>query len=415
MTWTPYCTSLPVYRHASDDQARDCGRACAQMLITSLHLGNTSSPPADTVPVPVTQDHLKSQETYESTFGKDGPEAWFTYPDELVGLLNSSPELKALNRAHWKIVHYAASSNPGRARKRILNAIATSLITEGMPAILNLKSSDHWVLVSKVWLDSSHAVMMIRFADPAGGEPQEGGHHTYRDECDTQVNYWLQIESPGLANWSLKIGDNKPDDYKNHCLAIIYEKEDPKPPTRKKKSQHVESKPIVARDAPIQQGVFADQKIRPPAVALDGSPQQAVFTDLRRIADLAGLDELGPLIGPGAQVRVWRVKDIDGSAEEFELAVVSHSHSRRVVHAVCDPKTHQLSHFRVTTQNLSFDSLTDVPQSETLWWSGRLDDNYCAPFFPFRLEIEAGRPRYRRLIDNHQISRDGDLGPRSHS
>jgi hypothetical protein len=365
------------------------------MVIASLYLGSQSSPPVEASPVPVTQQQLRSLENYESAhLGADGPGQWSTFPTELVALLNTSPELQSINRANWKIVTHLASNHPDLARDKILKDIATSVAALGMPAILSLKTNDHWVLVSTVWVDDANgSVDSIQFADPAGWpSTATGAGHTYRDNCEMGGSqYWVVTTSADLASLDLKIGTASPTTYKDKCLAVVY-KEPGQQPSLVKALKKKE-KP---RKTPPPPPVF---------LTVGASPQQAaVFADLQQIAHRLDLDELRPLLTAGARVRVWRVKDIDGSAQEYALALVDSPNSRRVVIAVCDPVTYAVSRFQLPTKNSGLDSLINVPEKETLWWTRKLEDTYWQPFFPFRREDLATGPRYKRLIDGLYLS-----------
>src|SRR5262245_26214645 len=96
-----YFTTRPVYEH-SQDQSTFCGRACAQMVISSLIQGpptGKSPTPADEMqPIPVTQAELRDREPY----AKDVEGTWFTHPDELLGVMTTAPEL-AGGLSDWRL------------------------------------------------------------------------------------------------------------------------------------------------------------------------------------------------------------------------------------------------------------------------------------------------------------------------
>jgi len=145
---------------------------------------------------------------------------------------------------------------------------------------------------------------------------------------------------------------------------------------------------------------------------LGTTPQQKVVGALHHVADLLDLDELEAILSEGSKARVWQVKDIDGSAEEYVLALVSNSQSRRSVLAVCNAQTYEVSRFRLTTLNPFLDSLAKMPESETLWWSRSVQDHFWQPFFPFQRDLLATGPRYRRVVDSvyYETQRDPRRG-----
>src|SRR6185295_16676670 len=133
-TWT---TTLEVRRHESDDVRYDCGRACAQMIISSLTQGVLSgmapTPLQMAAPVPVGQGTLRSREANQVDV--DG--FWFTDPDEMVAMMQTAPELVAVGMTNWRLAHCPT-------KEELLAQVLASLKL-GMPAVLNIRTSDHWV------------------------------------------------------------------------------------------------------------------------------------------------------------------------------------------------------------------------------------------------------------------------------
>src|SRR4029079_5926940 len=133
---------------------------------------------------------------------KDGPGDWITFPDELVRVLKTSPDLKRQKQNRWRVAYRKRTTKaskrtdkahqvPDRALDALLANIAAGL-KRGMPSILSVKGIDHWVVVSSVWLDAKGRVASIKFVDPAGLDAEiKGDEHTYRDACRTVgEGYW---------------------------------------------------------------------------------------------------------------------------------------------------------------------------------------------------------------------------------
>ena len=168
-----YVTNRPVYEHSQDD-ASFCGRACAQMVISSLIQGpptGTSPTPADEIAlIPVTQDELRKREQFIVDDTKN--ESWFTHPDELLHIMKNAPELSGFS--DWRL-----------AVRGDVPSIYVDLIVAlqaGMPAILNVYNNDHWVVIVGVGVDDATSNLNVMIVlDPL---PQQTGvTHTYVDGC----------------------------------------------------------------------------------------------------------------------------------------------------------------------------------------------------------------------------------------
>ena len=86
-----YLTTRTVYEH-SQDLGSFCGRACAQMVISSLIQGpapgSLPTPAEEAAEIPVTQEQLRLREDYD--FDDTKNDSWFTHPDELLKLHENS-------------------------------------------------------------------------------------------------------------------------------------------------------------------------------------------------------------------------------------------------------------------------------------------------------------------------------------
>src|SRR5262245_1240576 len=111
-------TASPVLRH-QQDFGENCGRACAQMLIS--HVAQPAAPGGNAVSVG--QDVLQTRELSP----KDAPDHWFTHPDELQDLLARAPELAGSGTV-WNVV--------ARDTLKALLAIVLDALTNGMPSVI---------------------------------------------------------------------------------------------------------------------------------------------------------------------------------------------------------------------------------------------------------------------------------------
>jgi hypothetical protein len=364
-------TVVPIYRHESDRAGADCGRACAQMVISAFHLGRRNPPTPNHMVTPVTQAHLMSMESYPTD---PGPGGWHTFPDELVTVLNSSEQLRALGLDRWRVAEHPATD---AGLDALMEEIAGPLERDGVPAILNIKDPDHWVVVPTVWLGAKGQVRSLQYVDPAGWSHDPESSHTYVDDCqeEADADYWNTKTPTGLAQIDLEIENVPPLDYQGKYVAIVH---GPGQQFRRRESSGVSE-----RDTPVD---------------LSLAPSQLVADSLRGLAADLDLTDLETLLRLGPRVRVWLVKDIGKSDQQYALASVSHPHSRHGAICVCNAATKEVGHLTISRRSETWKSLEEVPESETLWWSGERSAVW-QPQFPFRFEAGTTQPRYRRLID----------------
>lgn len=375
--------NLAVFRHASDNQAFDCGRACAQSIISSLTqgvpVGKAPTAPEKAQPVPETQDALRLRESSPV----DVPNTWFTHPDELVHILNSDPRLIALGHTHWKVAAVDEAKAP-----ELFERIGRTL-QRGMPAILNIRTSDHWVTVRGVDYSNS-VVTMLYMLDPLNSRNSPGPlGHTYYDGCAGDgTTIWEVInEDPAdlLNSWSLPVGTYPPANYAGKFVAIVYE-----PP------------PFDPFD--VLDVIRIRNRIRRFVKRPKGpTPPLRIREELRRVAAAIADPEFTALAESDAPLTIRYVHDIDARLRGYTIASLYDERRERGLVGAFDFNDQLFRHVRLTNDRVLIDSIAGDP-AEPLWWTQRPLETLFSPYFPFQREKAAdGRITYRRLLDNTRI------------
>jgi hypothetical protein len=216
-----YVPHRPVFYHSQDSKF-DCGRASMQMVMSSLVLGPpTGSPPtsedAATV-IPFKQSELRAREPF-NTDDPDVP-AWRTHPDELLHVMTTAPELSG-KLANWRLAVRGSLDD-------LLSTLVEALAA-GMPAILNVYSNDHWVVVISTAVDDATAeVVFIEVLDPL--PHVRGITHTYIDRCsgnnEGTVLLLEQFSPAQLGNLQLEVGPLSPPGdlthYAGQYVALVH-------------------------------------------------------------------------------------------------------------------------------------------------------------------------------------------------
>ncbi|MGD9903048.1 MAG: hypothetical protein AB7U83_06230 [Vicinamibacterales bacterium] len=372
---------LAVFRHASDNPAFDCGRACAQSIISSLTqgvaIGKTPTAGEKAQPVPYTQDTLRLRESAPL----DVPGNWFTHPDELVQILNGDPHLISLGLTHWKV---AAVTESAELFERVGRTLQ-----RGMPAILNIRDADHWVTVRGV--DYANTVVsMLYMLDPLNARNSPGPlGHTYYDGCagDGTIIWEYINEDPAdlLATWSLPVGTFPPANYAGKFVAIVYE-----PP------------PIDVLDVAGILRIL--NRLRRFIKRPKGpTPPLRIREELQRVAAAISDPDFTALVEPDTPLHVRHVHDIDARLRGYTIASFYDQRLERGLIGTFDFTDQLFRHLRLTTDRVLVDSIAGDP-AEPLWWTERRLDTLFSPYFPFQREKDAdGRPSYRRLLDGVRL------------
>jgi hypothetical protein len=376
--------TLAVFRHASDMPAFDCGRACAQSIISSLiqgvPIGQVPTPAQRAQPVPATQDTLQQREAYPV----DVPGNWFTHPDELVQILNTDPGLVALGRAHWKVGAY---DTPGELFEQV-----GLTLKRGVPAILNIRTADHWVTVRGVDYTSG-VVTFVYMLDPLNQRNSPGPlGHTYYDGCAGDgTTIWETInEDPGdlAATWSLPVGNFPPANYAGKHVAIVYE-----PPPFNPFSVLNVAELIRLRNR-LKRFIKRPKWPTPPL---------RIREELRRVAAATRDPELTALVEPDTPLTIRYVHDIDARLRGYTIASLYDPRLERGLIGIFDFVDQLFRHVRLTTDRRLVDSIAGDP-AEPLWWTQRRLETLFSPYFPFQREkTDDGRTSYRRVFDDVRL------------
>ena len=370
-----YTTSKALYRHASDSQGFDCGRACAQMIISALTQGVASGALPTLLeqaqPVPFTQDELRAKEVNKA----DVPGCWYTFPDEMLELLKKEPMLIALGLTDWRLANCADSDE--------LFAWAAKSVRGGMPAVLNIRSEDHWVCLRSVTFDGD-ALTLMECLDPLSkheSNPPEPDEHTYLDLCETDKEWAVIKKAPGkrkgeLGELEITIGDAWPTTYQGRCVGIVYG-----PPPEEIAS---------TRDRAQR---FQIKKPGPPI------PEERVRALLMELAIYAEIDELAGILHGSSEISVRTVRDITGVEQPYAIAAMFTPAIERGVVAIFDEGVNTFIRLRLTSSKRLTDSIALSSSVGTLWWQRRGVPTLYSPYFPFAQTFDQGQIKYRRLID----------------
>ncbi len=384
--------TLAVFRHASDNARFDCGRACAQSIISSVThgvpVGKAPTPAEQARPVPATQDKLRQRESYPNDNG-----GWFSHPDELVEIFKKDPGLQKLGLIHWKVGAYGSSAelfeNLGRALQR------------GVPAILSINEEDHWVTVRGVDRTSG-VVSFLYMLDPLNPALSPGAQfHTYFDGCAGDgTTLWEVLEdTTGVVDtWELPIGDTLPDQYKGKYVAIIHE------PPGPSGGDHLSIDDIIR----LRLRLMKLQK-RPKGP----TPPLRIREELQRVADETKMDELVALVAEESPLTVRYVHDIEAKLRGYTIASLYSERLEQGLVGIFDFNDQKFRSLRLTADRQMVTSLAG-DSAEPLWWTRHGLDTLFSPYFPFRREkAPNGAIAYRRMLDDAPfVPAPADPGPR---
>jgi hypothetical protein len=330
------------------------------MVIASLVRGAQGLPVH--MPVPETQQSIRSRETFVS-----GPEDWFTFPDELAHVLKTSPHLTALGKNNWTVVSYKPPKKQDTARGKLFADILAGLKL-GLPSILSINVNDHWVVVTRAWLNSNGSVYSIEYIDPAGTHSGvRDARHTYLDACTKDgSSYWMTETPIALAQNYLKVGNLKPRTYKGKYVAVV-------PGT----------------GAPGSVGSVVQ------SVVQDG-PVPDILTGLGDVASALAFSELATLLAANPHVVTREVKSIQSGGGRYLLGSLFHMAGSAGLVGCFDVATRRVSHFRLTQRIELHRALSAIPVGETLYWTRRRLKTWSLPYYPFQ---KTAGGQYERLVD----------------
>jgi hypothetical protein len=352
-----------VHRHAQDTDT-SCGRACAQMVIASLAQG----PPAGGSPtaahkaaaVVVSQKALQDRET--DPVDNVVTPSWYTHPDELEALLHGASELSAADQ-DWRVVSHSELTD--------LLADIVLALERGMPSIININSSDHWVVVVGAQVTNKGKLQSLVMLDPLPLAPLP---HTYIDQCSisfdgvTVADPW-RLSKKQLGDFDVQIGDVPPPpgmtDFSGQFLAIIH------------------GAPTSGADLEIKgQEIAPDgaEPLPPPPSGGAGGGAHPLIAELAVTARNWNIPGLQDLLADDVTPVIRTVHDADGSASTYLLLSLFNDKIGRGVVATFDPNDkNALKHLRFVKS-----PLLPPDVDENLWWSQKPLRTLPSPYFPFR-------------------------------
>ena len=379
-----YVPHRVVYEHAQDSP-HDCGRACAQMVISSLILGPpTGNPPSQAdakVPIPFTQDQLRLREP--DPVDVISAPSWKTHPDELHALLATAPELPAALQ-DWRLAVYNTVD-------QLFIALPVAL-QGGMPAILNLYSQDHWAVVVGVGVDGGGVLEYIEVADPLPPEPT---NHTYIDQCSGEgltIADPVRYDVQQLANLQLEIGDMPNPagmtNYSGRFVMLVHRTHKFDPQKWRKLPTPPPWDPLATLPPVVDQDSINTMRER--------LLSRAHAWNIRRLSAV--------LATPTVQVaRI--VRDIGGTLAPYYLLSAFNLSLGDGVVGVFDVSDHAPLHFRFT-KNRKFDQSLQRRPGEILWWTRDFLPTLQSPYFPFARTLVGNKSQYQRLFDDFTFEID---------
>jgi hypothetical protein len=374
-----YTTAVPLYRHASDTQCCDCGRACAQMIISSLVFGALPGI-VPSRPVPIRQDQLKALEANPT----DTPGNWFTFPDELHTLLVTDPSLVAAGLTDWRLANVRTPVE--------LFAWASKSVRAGKPAVINIRAADHWVCVRSVIYDTNGVLTLIECLDPLLQAPQNPpgpNDHTYQDRCNIEVEWAVIKQPPGeLGTWEVEVGSTPPATYQHRCVGIMY---GPGP---------LSTADVAKIDASAQ--MYQYKKPGPP------DPEERVRELLRELA--RDIPEITDILQETNVITPHIVRDLAHRERPYTIAAAFVPHLERGFVAIFDQEVNTFFRIRLTSNKKLTDSITKVETGAPLWWQRRGLSTLYSAYFPYLEIADQGATKFRRLIDDQEFA-PGDHPP----
>ena len=374
-----------VFRHQQDTDT-NCGRACVQSVISSL----TQSPaapapqPPPTDPVPISQAELQRRE--KDPIDPPGTAVWYTHPDELLALLKKAKELAKLphhSRTAWRIGSHDSLD--------LLMADVVTSLAKGVPALVNTREIDHWVVVAGASVSTSGALEYVQLIDPLDVPPSPTPH-TYRDACNSLSNGHVyvpwQVAVGDLGGLSFAIGSTPAppglNDYQGKFLTVA----------------HGKKAPVAVLRAMAK--TFREAPQWTPPSPIDGL--HPLMVELSARAAAWELPQLQRLMASNAPLHVRLVKDIDGSALEYRLVSLFSDELQYGLVGVFSSTTNRLAHFRFTTSRVCEANLAMTAADAPLWWSRRRMPRLDSPYFPFRRVLVDNRPTFERLVDGERLA-----------
>lgn len=392
-------TTQPVFRHRQD-QGVSCGRACAQMIISSLGQAGT----AGTTSINVEQETLRTRETNKI----DIENWWFTEPDELRALLAGAPELTSANQ-DWRVaVHTTAD--------KLLADLILGMQAHGRPAAVTTGTTEHWVVLTRVQQNAA-GQQVFEFYNPLPSPLVHGiaFQHLYMDAlCGLDQEPMVVVNRGSeLADLNLKIaGIPKPTTIKILSPPGEHQAGVKLPPasavgTYSGKAVGVAfgPRPATARITKLAGDLKTTRLSQQRIMA--SHPVDAVRSNLRlqflTLTDSFDLTSVKRILGSSdLQIVATRVvEDLADRTQKYVLCTGYSNQGRAGFIAAFDAAAEgSLLHLQITTDVTLIKSLTAFPE-EVLYWTLQPTSHFppmAMPYFVFRRS--PGQPdRLIRLYD----------------
>jgi hypothetical protein len=397
-------TTHPVYRHRQDTGVA-CGRACAQMIISSL--GQAGS--VATTLIAVEQETLRTREANRI----DIEHWWFTEPDELCALLSSAAELSATDR-DWRVAAHPSSD-------KLLADLILGMQAHGRPAAVTTGANEHWMVLTEVQSNNLGQQVFVflnpipssipvdtlagisfqhQFMDTACGLDQQPMVVVNRGHELADLNLTVKgITPPKKIHIVSPAGEARPGDqlpppsavgtYSGKAIGVTFG-----PP------------PLAAAINQLAQQLKTTRLSQFRIMAPD--PVDLVNSSLRtRFRSLVESFSLAPvrhtLTAPDLTIRATRlIEDLVSGGRKYVLCSGYSDQARAGFVAAFDPSTQgELLHVQITDDQELVNSLARYP-GEPLYWTLEPTSHFpplALPYFVFRKK--AGHPGILiRLYDN---------------
>lgn len=377
-------TTHPVYRHRQDTGVA-CGRACAQMIISSLSQAGSA---ANTL-IAVGQETLRTREINPI----DIELWWFTEPAELRGLLANAPELAAADK-DWRVAAHPTAD-------KLLADLILSMQAHGRPAAVTIGANEHWVVLTTVRKEGTHQV--FEFLNPLPSDLVHAGpfQHRYQDaDCGLDQQLMVVVNTGNaLADLNLKIkGIAKPTTIKVVSPAGEVKKGAKLPPastvgslTNKAVGVTFGPKPAVTAINALARELKSSRLQQTRLMAAD--PVDVVRSGLAaQFRAFTSSFEISPvqriLAAPDLAIQAIRViQDVQQPNLKYVLASGFSQQAKAGFIAAFDSSvTGELLHVQITRDEALIRSLARAP-GETLYWTTAQTSHFppmAMPYFVFR-------------------------------
>jgi hypothetical protein len=299
-------------------------------------------------------------------------------------VLTTAPDLNPPNQnySQWRLGNHATLDD------LLANVYLT--LKGGMPAIINIRGSDHWVVVASIDADND-AVVAVQMLDSLYDDFNPGGaSHTYMDICGlgSDGSTWWQpwsLSAANLASYEVAIGTVPPPtgltNLAGRFVGIMYGQAPAGTVVITEKTK------VARKKRPRPRGETQVDRVR---------------AELGRFATEFAEERLARLLDPQLPLVLRQVRDIQARWAPYTLASGFRADLEQGFVAAFDPADDVLMHFRFlkgpqVTRSLQGDA------DEPLWWTREFGPSLPSPYFPYRRSTEDGQVVFKRVIDGEAL------------